>query len=245
MKVTAKITADGMGERWTADFPRIDTDKCFPTCDGKLTADPDECYLALARSPLVQGVKHDERFLNQVVASWARYVDSWKDENCIRDDADGYERTMRRVEHRRDRDMQTYVRAVWHEHKGVGVSLSIRIGNDGSVVQRRDYERIFAWKLVEAAVLVNEDLVERGLPKIEIDAETMELYAEFKAWCAERDAERKLKEKNEGRFLCPHYRNGYCSADRDGNPPDFGCVCYAQGRCVEANDLKKENKEVK
>lgn len=246
MKVTAKITAGGLGERWTAEFPRIDTGKCFPSLNGRLTADADECYLALARSPLVQGVKAEEKYLNQIVASWARYVDGWKEDNCIGEDADGYARTMKRIERRHDREMMTYVRAVWHEHCGVGVSLSIRIGNDGSVVQKRDYERFFAWKMAEAAVLVNEDLVERGLPPIAMDAETLALADELKAWCAAREAERELKKKNEGRFFCKHYCKGFCTTDADGNAPDFGCPCYSRGQCVEAKTIKaKDDKEVK
>lgn len=228
MKVKATITADGNGDRWTAEFPRIDTGRCFPVLDGGMTAQPDECFRELAgaeRSGYIQGVKSDEKFMNQLVAAWIRYVNSWKDENCISEGADGYERTMKRVERRNRRGIVTNVTAVWHQRKD-GVSFAIRIRNDG-VAQKRQYERFFAYKMCEAVTLINEDLAERGIPTIEMDGEATAILAEFKAWCAERDREKLVAWTNGRRFLCPHHRGGLCS------PIWPKCRHYRDGRCVE------------
>lgn len=208
MRITARIVSSG--ERWSVDFPKIDLDKCLPWIDTKR------------------------------VAQWIAKINLWKDENEIGKEAEGYGKSISRLARKAEEKRITYARANFTVSKRIvpgkqyvrqDVRCEIETRNDG-VVQKRQWEELFAQLMSEAAYVTSAELSECGYPAIIFGDNAKRLYHDLIEWRKGEKREKKLKRINERRPICIHHRNGYCS------PRLSFCPCYKNGKCVNCLEEK-------
>jgi len=213
MKITARIVA--AGERWSASFPKVDIDRAFPMVDGRRQTDIAGCMAELRDEAHITHSGSDTSLLRAIVCRWIETVNEWKDQNCVSSDPDEMTESRARMNKRAERNMVTTATAVWRKAGTDQVSVEIST-MDNDVVEKRKWERMFAWIMADAVRFVSDELEANGYKPIVLRGGTAEL-------CAQLD----LFRLNAGREKCANHRKGYCSPVK----PD--CPCFRNGRCED------------
>jgi len=245
MRISVRVVSNQ--DCWYPRFPKIDLDSCYPqTHDENERFHEDDFRRQVRDCPFVTIASDDEGAPLAFGAILIASVNDWLNDQDKDVKGDPKKDKIReRLNRKLERGTFSFVRiditgvrVEWNKKTVRGVKVRITT-DDRDVVQRRAFEREFAMVVADFCRCYSNLYVSRGDPALVFAPETQQLIDDLHNLTVEIEEKERVRKSNEERFICPHYRNGYCTSDADGNPPRFDCEHYCKGQCIEIERTSK------
>ena len=239
MRISIRIASNQ--DCWHPRFPTVDLAKCYPKdASGKTRFDESEFVRQISAFDYVMLSDKDSGTPMAFAAILIASVNEWLEDNGKDVDADP---NVAKISSRLNRNLKrgsysfvrldiTGVRVVWKGKTVRGTKVRITT-NDNDVFERNPFEHDFAMILADFCRCYSNLYVSRGEPALVFSPETQALIKELHDLTVEKNEADRIRKSNESRFTCKNHRCGYCTSDAEGNPPDFNCEHYRNGKCVE------------
>ena len=239
MRISIRIVSNH--DCWHPRFPTVDLAKCFrKDASGKPHFYESEFIRQISAFDYVMLSDKDSGTPMAFAAILIASVNDWLEDSGKEVDADPkvakissrLKRNLKRGSYSFVRLDITGVRVFWKGKTVRGAKVRITT-NDNDVFESHPFEHDFAMILADFCRCYSNLYVSRGEPALVFSPETQALIKELHDLTVEKDEADRIRKSNESRFTCKNHRCGYCTSDAEGNPPDFNCEYYRNGKCVE------------